>query len=229
MKSEIDIIGTLLALENAERTVICVDSQPVPSVVTGWWVDEAIQIVALPALSAGTNEVVLTVPFGRKTNLEWCYLLGDFGVEVCGRHARIAAPVRTLTFGDWTRQALPFYAGNITYHCSIESAWHGKEMALRAPKSKSPLLSVALNGREVGKVAFAPYQLELGKLAEGQHALDITAYGNRANAFGCVHNTHDKNVWCCPDAWRTAGDAWSYEYQLKPMGLLAAPQVMTRC
>jgi hypothetical protein len=26
--------------------------------------------------------------------------------------------VRALAFGGWTRQGLPFYAGNVTYHCS---------------------------------------------------------------------------------------------------------------
>lgn len=224
--SAIDVRAPLLALEDAMQVEIFVDGHAVPKQVNGWFVDEAIQTIPLPDLEAGTHELVLMKPYGRHTNLEWCYLLGNFGVEVRGRHARIIEPVRRLTFGDWTRQGLPFYAGNVTYHCTIEG--HEIELAVQTPKFKAPLLSVGLDGHEVGKIAFAPFQLELGVQASGTHALDITAYGNRINAFGCVHNADEHSVWFGPEAWRTPGNAWSYEYQLKPMGLLVAPKLLVR-
>src|SRR6185436_6779405 len=119
--------------------------------VTGWFVDEAITTVALPALDAGRHELLLALPYGPRTNLEWCYLLGDFGVEARGRHARIVAPVRELAFGDWTRQGLPFYAGNVSYHLTL--AGQDGELALRAPKFAAPLLAVSLDGRRVGPIA----------------------------------------------------------------------------
>ena len=124
-----------------------------------------------------------------------------FGIEVRGRHARIVAPVRELAFGDWTRQGLPFYAGNVIYHCTVQG--RGAQLAVKAPKFKSPLLSVALDGQTIGKIAFAPFQVEQGVLADGPHALDITAYGNRINAFGCVHNADERWSWFGPNAWRT--------------------------
>ena len=43
---------------------------------------------------------------------------------------------------------------------------------------------------------------------------------------GCVHNADEKWTWFGPNAWRTRGDDWSYEYQLKPMGVLVAPQLL---
>jgi hypothetical protein len=216
----------VLALEGATRTEIVVDGEPVPSAVTGWFVDEAIQTVRLPRLAQGTHQIVLTMPYGRKTSLEWCYLLGNFGVEVRGRHARIVEPVRALAFGDWTRQRLPFYGGNVTYHCTVEGG--GTELALRAAKFRGPLLAVDLDGQRLGPLAFAPFQIELGALASGQHRLGITVYGNRVNTFGCVHNADEHAFWFGPNAWRTTGDGWAYEYQLKPMGVLVAPQLMTR-
>lgn len=224
VQADVPVEAPLLALENAAQAEIRLDGTLVPNVVSGWWVDEAIQTVPLPGLAAGPHEIVLRMPYGRQTNPEWCYLLGDFGVEVRGRHTRITAPVRTLAFGDWTRQGLPFYAGTITYHCTIQGC--GAAMAVRTPKFKAPLLSVALNGRKVGAIAFAPFQLELGTVAQGAHTLDITVYGNRINAFGCLHNANEKTTWFGPNAWRTVGDEWAYEYQLKPMGLLVAPHVL---
>jgi len=213
----------LLALEDVARATIRVDGHPIARGATGWFVDEAIATIPLPALAVGRHEIEVTLPYGRATNLEWCYLLGDFGVAVRGRHAVIVTPVRELAFGDWTTQGLPFYAGNVTYHSRLEGA--NRDMALRVPAYKAPLLSVALDGAPVGRIAFAPYRLDLGVLAAGAHALDITAFGNRVNAFGPVHNADPTWTWFGPDAWRTTGDQWADEYQLKTMGILSAPRV----
>jgi hypothetical protein len=187
-------------------------------------VDEAIQTVALPRLEAGTHMLVLTLPYSRGTSLEWCYLLGDFGVRVEGGRARVIAPVRQLPFGDLTSQGLPFYGGNVTYHCTVEGS--GAPLTLRAAKFRAPLLTVDLDGRRLGPIAFAPFQLDLGALSQGAHALDITAYGSRVNTFGCLHNADERAFWFGPNAWRTSGDDWSYEYRLRPAGLLAAPRLL---
>ncbi len=236
-----------LALEEAGTTRLRLDGREVPSHITGWFVDEAIQTVRLPALKRGAHTLELSLPFSRRTNLEWSYLLGDFGVALAGRHARIIAPVRTLAFGNWTTQGLPFYTGNVTYHCTLEG--NGREMALGAPMPsglimhrgesqsphgltqwKVPMLSLDLDGKLAGKIAFSPFQLELGRVRKGRHRLDITAFGHRFNAFGSIHNLDLEHFWMMggPDAWRSTGRFWAYEYQLKPMGIPAAPICLER-
>jgi hypothetical protein len=221
--SAIDVAQPLLAVEQAHAMRFTLDGQKIEPPINGWWVDESIQTAHLPALKAGTHELVITMPYGPHSNPEWCYLLGDFGVEVAGRHARLAAPVRSLAFGDWTKQGLPFYAGNVTYHCPI--AGRDQAVLLHVPKFKAPLLSVTLDETIVGRIALAPFELPLGMLPAGPHRLSITAFGNRVNAFGSVHNADERWTWFGPNAWRTEGDAWAYEYQLKPMGLLTAPNL----
>ncbi len=223
VRSAVAVARPALALEGARDVEIRVDGRLIPLATAGWFVDEAITVAQLPPLEAGLHAIELTGPYGRATNLEWCYVLGDFGVAVRGRHAEIVASVRELAFGDWTTQGLPFYAGNVTYHGRLEGT--GRDMALRVPAYKAPLLSVALNGRPVGRIAFAPYRLDLGVVAAGTHALDITAFGNRVNAFGPMHNTDLTRTWFGPDAWRTSGDSWAYEYHLTPMGILTAPHI----
>ncbi len=213
----------LLALEDAGDLTIRLDGDPVVTSPTGWFVDEAIETVPLPPLAPGRHQIEVTLRYGRATNLEWCYVLGDFGVEAHGRHARIVAPVRALAFSDWTTQGLPFYAGNVTYHCRVDGA--DRDMALRVPAFRASLLSVALDGTPAGRIAFAPYRLELGHVAAGTRLLDIVAFGNRVNAFGPVHNADPTRTWFGPNAWRTVGDSWAYEYQLKPMGILSAPRI----
>ena len=227
VESDIPIHAAQLALEDAASVQIQIDGKRIASEVAGWWVDEAIHTVRLPSLAPGRHEIVLTIPFTRKTNVEWCYLLGDFGVALAGRHAHLRPAVREVAFGDWTRQGLPFYAGNVSYRCTIHG--DGQRTLLEVPQFKNPLLSVDLDGKRAGagKIAFAPFQLDLGVLSAGKHELDITAYGNRANAFGPLHHTSDYLTWIGPDTWRSTGAAWSYEYHLKRMGILTAPMIKT--
>lgn len=222
IESDIKIKEAYLALENAEATEIIINNAKIQNIINGWYVDECIKKVKLPQISEGKTEIILNIPFTPKTNVEWCYLLGDFGVKVDGSHAKIIAPVRELSFGDWTNQGLPFYAGNVTYHCSIEGV--EGNLILEAAQFRNPLLSVELDDINKGSIAFAPYTIELGEINKNKHSIDITAFGNRINTFGTLHNCDHSITWFGPNAWRTTGNAWSYEYQLTPTGILVAPK-----
>ncbi|POZ89399.1 MULTISPECIES: hypothetical protein [Petrotoga] len=227
IESKIEVNDPLLALENPENTKIIVNGKKVESKLSGWFVDKCIKKVQIPNLPKGFSEIILEIPFISKTNIEWNYLLGDFGVEVRGKHVKIVEPKKELSFGDWANQGLPFYAGNITYHCTIECEEEGFA-ELEVPHFRTALLSVSVDGYEKGKIAFAPYTLALGKLSKGKHTIDITAYGNRINAFGTIHNCDETYSWFDPDAWRTTGNQWSYEYRLKPMGILISPKLIIK-
>ncbi len=212
-----------LALENALNTQVVLDGQPVKRDVTGYFTDESIATVKLPGFGAGDHVLELTVAYTRKTYLEWMYLLGDFGVEVKGDAARLVAPVRELSFGDWTTQGLPFYAGNVTYHCTLPGGVRAK--AVRVPHFAGALVKVETAGQAT-PLAFAPFRAELDANA-GESRLDLTVFGNRVNAFGQVHNyawkVNPDYGWWGPQSWRTGGDEWSDEYVLHPMGLLSGP------
>jgi hypothetical protein len=223
VESDIEVVKPYLALEGAENTEIIVNNVKVPSIVEGWYVDECIKKIPLPNLSIGKTEIVLNIPFDTKTNVEWCYLLGDFGVRVEGSSAKIIDPVRKLTFGDWTQQGLPFYAGNVVYHCEVQT--EECNLSIEIPQFRNPVLSLAVDGAEKGKIAFAPYTLNLGILEPGKHTIYITAFGNRVNTFGSIHNCNHSTTWFGPNAWRTTGSSWSYEYQLKKIGVLVSPRI----
>jgi hypothetical protein len=222
VKSEIEVANPYLAIEGSENTEIIVNSVKVPSIAKGWYVDECIKKIAIPNLPKGKSEIILNIAYTAKTNVEWCYLLGDFGVVVEGSNAMIIEPVRKLSFGDWSKQGLPFYAGNVVYHCEVET--EECNLSVEIPQFRNPVLSVAVDGEERGKIAFAPYALNLGKLEAGKHRVDITAYGNRVNTFGTLHNCNHSTTWFGPNAWRTTGSSWSYEYQLKKIGVLVSPR-----
>lgn len=221
LHSEIEVPQPTLALEQAASCKVALNGMEVPSHITGFYVDEAIQTIALPPLPAGTSTLTVAVPFGWRTFTENCYLLGDFGVRVAGESATIIPPVRELAFGDVCHQGLPFYGGNITYLLSVQGS--GEDVTLHAPQYRGALIGVELDGKRIGSIAFAPYNLILPQLSTGTHQVALTLYGSRINTFGQLHNSDENWFWFGSMAWETRGDMWSYEYRLKPVGILKSP------
>jgi len=218
--SEMAVDAPLLALEDAEQTSIRFNGQPVPSAVCGWYVDRAIQTVALPPIHPGDNLLELRVPIGRRTHLECFYLLGDFGVRVNGVQKTIIPPPRQLGFGSIVPQGLPFYTGNVNYHFEVQGP-----VTLRVPHYRGGLIKVFADGKDMGNIAFSPYAIDLTGLAPGPHRITLKLYGVRQNGFAQLHHTQGVYFYQSPNSWRSAGDLWTYEYQFKPMGILKSPEL----
>lgn len=215
--SNVDCAGVRLALENIAETKVLFDGCEVEAEATGWYTDKAIATMDLPDFKAGEHRIELVLTFTRKTSIEWFYLLGDFGVRLAGDRGVLTAPVRTLSFGDWTRQGLPFYGGNVTYHCRLPEA---AASLIQLPQFSASVLKLSTGGAE-RVVYHRSARIELPLSSGG--TLDITALGHRGNCFGPVHLCDPSVEWVGPDAWRSRGHQYSNEYQLKPLGILTAP------
>ena len=234
--SEIEVEDAFLALEEMNATSIWLNGKEVKKPQagaagqadvpedSGYFVDECIRKVALPHIPVGRSELLLKISYSRNTNVEWYYLLGSFGVKVTGSRAVLTPLPEQIAFGDYVDQGFPFYAGNMIYETEITVEEAG-EYIIAAEKFRAPLLKVLIDGKQAGRIALAPYQVQLGYLEKGKHAITIISYGNRVNAFGTVHACNEYEHWVGPNAWRTTGAGFSYEYQLKRMGVLAAPRV----
>lgn len=224
VRSEVSVGAVELALEHPQDCSICWNGKQVPAELAGRYVDRDILRVKLGALRQGENELLVTMPFGRKTDVENMMLLGDFGVRVSGDEAIVTAPIRHMHFADWTTQGLPFYGGTVTYHIEIQG--RGKPVKVALTKFRAPVIAVDLDGRRQGVIAISPYAVVTEPVAPGSHMLNLTVYGNRYNTFGAVHNTdEEKDTYCSPNFWRTSGENWAYEYQLRRTGPLVAPTV----
>ncbi len=224
ISSDVEVESVSLGLEDLDKSAITFNGKAVDAVSTGKYVDDSIDVVALGKLEKGENELIITRSFGKVSTLEAIYLLGDFGVELKGRSAKVIAPVRELEFGDWTRQGLPFYGGNVTYKLKIEG--NGKELGIMAPHFKQPACAVDVDGERKGLIAISPYTVNLGALSQGEHSLEITAFGNRYNTFGALHSCDYANSWHGPNTWRMDGNSFCYEYSLKVCGILVTPKVV---
>ncbi|MDR2537084.1 MAG: hypothetical protein LBC46_02150 [Treponema sp.] len=221
--SELEINGAELALENAAVTQVSLNAVAAGP-VNGWYVDHGINKVKLPLIRKGLNTLELSLPYGRKIDVEASYLLGDFGVRVAGIRCTLTTPVRELAFGDITRQGLAFYGGNISYHLTAES--RGGELTISASAYRGHVLRVKVDGEDRGVIAFSPYRLTVTGLKDGLHRLELLYFGCRINTFGQLHtNVRDPGYWWGVDSWRAEGDAWTYEYRFWKQGVLKSPEI----
>lgn len=223
--TEVDIESPSLALERATETEITLNGQEVQSRVTGYYTDRSIQVIQLPPLVKGQNILMAEMPYHQDFHVEAMYLLGDFGVRTAGKNAALTGRSQEVAFGDICVQGYPFYGGNYQYQIPVTTDCSGS-LKIDITQYRASLLGVRLDGEEQGKIAFSPYSLIIEGVAPGDHMLELTVYGNRVNTFGALHNCNHAEPWPGhPDSFRTEGAAWSYEYQLRPVGILVTPVI----
>ncbi len=222
LNCETELEGVSLALEALGATEIYLDEKWVDKkAVCGFYVDPCISKVKLPVLSEGRHELKLRIAFSEKVNLECCYLLGDFSVDVCGSRTVLKKRKDMVCWGSLTRQGMPFYGGNAVYVTEVEL--EPGNYQIEVSKYRAPLLEIRVDGEKTGNIITAPYRVPFEIRKEGIHRIEIKSFGSRVNTFGAVHNCDENEIYFDPNAWRTTGESWSYEYQLKKTGVLKSP------
>lgn len=224
ISSQVGLPSVDLAFELAEGSQIMWNNRSVSVEPNGFFVDACISRVTLGALRQGQNELLITMPFGPGIDLENGYLLGDFGVHVNGDLAILEQLPKQIAFGSIVHQGLPFYGGNLTYSCQIET--DGQDVMLEIPEYYAATLHVELDGQ--GRDVYAePYRVTFTDIPAGQHELRITMYGSRINTFGQLHNSNRKERYWGNKTWRTTGKNWSYAFQLRQTGVIVPPILRT--
>ena len=221
-ESEIPISGATLAAELTDDCSILLDGAAISNKPVGYYVDKDIRTYALPDLAAGKHTLEFAMVYETHSALEWCYILGDFGVYNAGRHNVITKLPKKLGFTDITRQYLPFYSGKLTYHIPVE-AKAGK-LKVRVCQYRAAAVLVSANGGAPVQTSLAPFTATLD-CKDGKNTVDVDAYINRTNGFGPVHLADRSLEYVSPAGWRTVGDSWTYEYMLQEEGVCSSPVI----
>lgn len=219
--SDIEVENAMLALEDFDESEIIFNGNKIDKVSQSYYVDFSITKVNIGKINKGENTVIVTKPFTVVSNVENMFILGDFGVKVAGTSVKITEPNKEFHFGDITRQGLPFYGGVMTYRFKIDG---GKDTKLCLGLFSAPCVCAELDGKRIANLSLSPYSVDLGKLAEGEHTLDLVVSLSRINTFGTLHMCDGKRRWYGPDGWYTEDEDWTYEYMLRDAGLITAPR-----
>ena len=219
----------LLGLESPHRFAIAINGRPVSSEATrGWWVDPSLKLIALdPAwLRPGENRLRLETAYTEDDGLEIIYLLGEFGVALAGRKARIIAAPERLEIGDWTEQGLPFYSGSVSYRRAVATPRlaKGERLFVRVPEYRGVAARVLVNGKEAGFIGWEPAEADITDYLEGDaFELAIELVGHRRNSHGPLHYAEKWPVFTGPWQFVSEGKDWSDAWNIVPCGLMESP------
>lgn len=220
--SDIEVENATLALEDFDDCEIIFNGNKIEKVAQGYYVDFSITKVNIGKINKGENTVIVTKPFTVVSNVENMFILGDFGVQVAGTAVKLTAPNNKIHFGDLTCQGFPFYGGVMTYRLKIDG---GKDTKLCLGLFKAPCVCAELDGKRVANLSLSPHAVDLGKLCEGEHTLDLIVSLSRINTFGTLHMCDGRRDWFGPDGWYTEDEDWTYGYMLRSTGLITAPRM----
>ncbi|MBQ5590050.1 MAG: hypothetical protein IIU65_00035 [Clostridia bacterium] len=210
--SKIDYENAVLGIENPEICEITFNGKKVDTTSIGWFVDKCIKKVKLGNIKKGKNTLLVSMPYARNTNVEYMYVLGNFGVYDT-KNPYIDNLKPKLDFSDISKQGLLFYGSNIDYHLGKLSAKN-----LKIDHYKGGLIEVLSSNAEKGEIIYAPYSFDISNLDD----ITLRLYGTRINTFGQLHNVkHDKFGWFGSESWRTQGADWTYDYLPWEQGILS--------
>ena len=221
IESDIEVENALLAIEDGDIVTITFNGEKVENNIVGYYTDRSILTLPLPKIQKGKNVLVVDVPFSRRANIENAFILGDFGVDCRGMYTRITKRPSRLAFGDIVPQGLPFYGSNITYKVEIET--EGGDLKIAVPHYRGGLVSVEIDGEDKCNIVYAPYSAVIENVPAGKHTLGLKLWGSRVNSFGPLHLSDPMRGWIGPDAFRSTGASFSYQYNLKNVGILSTP------
>lgn len=214
-----EIPNVKLALEQGKTAKVFLNGQEAGT-EDGWFTDKSIITRQLGTIQKGENVIEVVLQFTRRIGLEWCYLLGNFGVKIAGEYRLLTASPDLLGFDNVTTQGFAFYGSNITYKVPFTG---GGRIRVTVPHYAGAAVKVSLDGA-TGYIVYPPYNLEL-PAKEGTHVLELKLLGHRYNCFGPVHLADPKYPYPDPNSWRTKDFEWTESYRLKPLGITSTPIV----
>jgi len=174
----------MLAMEASENFIVMVNgNKDALTVSEFYWVDPCFKVFKIhdEILKAGENEITLSCKFREDINLEAIYLLGGFGVSLCGTAPSLKKAPDRLKAGDITVQGFPFYGAGISYYLPVPA--HDNTLYMSFDDFEAACVKVIYDKTEQ-IIAARPYT---AKLSQGGGMAEVQYILTRHNTFGPLH------------------------------------------
>jgi hypothetical protein len=212
-----------LIVEGAEDYEITLNGEIVSNETDGWYLDRSFDKVALPSLEPGINTLTLACDYENRMEVEDCFILGDFGVDV---QRTIVKEPETLHFGDWCFQGYFHYAGSMVY---LDTLTYEPDETLTLTLGDVSAVDTAIhvNGEVVGHIPWqdandfdlTPY------LTEGENEIGIEVVSSPRNMLGPLHRKAGYEAWTDSRSFRREGEAYTPDYVVWPWGLMGQVRI----
>ena len=187
------------------------------------WFDVSMRRVEItPLVRQGVNIVRVKGRFARGTDVENCYVIGDFAVEMPSR--RIEREPDEVRCGDLVAQGYPFFAGIIALTQQVDVPDVNERAFLVLDGLQATMAFIRINGHDAGPIAFHPHEIEVTSLLQpGENTVEVQLVGCVQNLLGPHHyeggepylNLDMGDVWA-------SSSSWTDDYECAPLGLAGA-------
>lgn len=207
-----------LVLETPERFKVLVNDREVTSPDVGHWWDVSFRKLKITSLvRSGNNTIELQGTLQYDTELEHCYIVGNFAVKGRDRFL-IAAEEEVLHYGDLVRQGYPFFAGTIIMcqRVKISAIYDRVFLKLNAPKAI--VVDVWINDHKAGQILWPPYSLEITDFVhQGNNKIELGLVNSLRNLLG-PHHVKDELLMVTPQSFCDESN-WTDAYKFTAYGI----------
>ncbi len=212
-----------LVAERTERAAYALNGQALDFSGGGWWVDPAFRTAEIArAARKGENLLEIKGVVGVDTELESCFVIGDFAVSTFGG-LRMGRKPALAQGRDVTAEGYPFFTGSLRLCKTVRIEAVGARAYLRLDRVDCTLARVWINGESAGFLAWEPYCVELTPwLRRGENRLEIELITTRRNLLGPHHyKFREQETFSVPARWINEA-YWMDEYYFAPLGVQGA-------
>lgn len=219
--------GLLAAVERPGLWQVSLNDQIIEPLPGQWWLDRNMGLFDIGAgVIPGRNYIELQAnPMRVHAEIEPVFILGDFALEPAQQGFRIV-PSKSLQTGNWIDQGMPLYGHEVAYKTSF-TALAGKKYALRLGDWRGTVVTLVVNGREAGHLAYPPFARDISEyMTPGENSVEIIVTGSLKNTLGPHYGKPNPGL-VSPWHWRNHRSPLAgAEYDLRPSGLMEAPVVV---
>ena len=158
------------------------------------WCPECVKYPIAKAVKKGENSLLILCKTSifrdrryrtifEMNTIEPMVLHGNFATSRGEKVARLFALPKELTLGGLEAQGFPFYAGDVSYHCTLPGGKNAP--VLEVPDSGDGAVELWLNGTMLGAKLWKPYRFDLTPAwkTKGVNELTIRLVGTVGNLF----------------------------------------------
>ena len=171
--------------------------------------------------------------------IESMYIVGDFSVRTDGEFTMldrnavrysgdfvITKPKHNIRLQNIEQQSFPFFNGKIVLSKTFDLKKGNYK--LEFGKKLASLVSVKVNGEEVGEIAWKPYSLDITPfIKNGKNTIELTVFASLRNLLGPHHLQDGENYAVTPACffkeeilWKSwCGITWNDDYCFVIVGL----------
>ncbi len=210
-----------LALESPEKYAIKVNGKEVKYEDIGYWVDTTFKKISIGKLvKRGRNTIEIAGKTDFETEIESCYIVGDFGVENReDKSFALTEESHMLKSGNLVHQGYPFFAGTISLIQTVEILKAKGRAVLEIDGLNTVVATVLVNGKEAGQIFIKPHETEITDLLKaGKNAIEIQLTNSLRNLLGPHHHKAGEPVSVGPGTFSDELN-WTEAYQFVPLGV----------